>query len=64
MPKNTHNKTIRYFGEIVMRPNGRYQVKSMQRLIGVNQHRRKWVTVNGSEFARELNKANVLAPKN
>jgi hypothetical protein len=62
MPKNT-NKTIRYFGEIVMRPNGRYQVKHIQRLIGVNQHRRKWVDVSGSEFAKELNKANVLAPK-
>lgn len=53
--KNNKNKNIRYFGEIIEMPNGRFKVKFMQRLVGINQHRRKWRDVDTLEFAKELN---------
>lgn len=53
--KNSKNKSIRYFGEIRRLPNGKYKVAFMQKLIGVNQHRRKWVDINKTQFTKELN---------
>ena len=58
--KNTKNKPIRYFGEITKLSNGKYKVKFMQRLIGVNQHRRKWVSIDKTQFTKELNSHLVI----
>jgi hypothetical protein len=54
MKNNNKNKPIRYFGEIQYR-NGRYKVKFVQRLIGINQHKRKWTDIDPLSFAKELN---------
>lgn len=45
---------IRYFGEIEL-VKGRYRVKFMQRLVGVNQFKRKWRDEDTLAFAKELN---------
>ncbi len=60
MPRNIKNKTIRYFGEIKKLPNGKYKVAFMQRLIGVNQHRRRWIDIDKTQFTKELNSHLVI----
>ncbi len=57
--RNT-NKPIRYFGEIQLLPNGTFKVAHMQRLVGVNQHKRRWATIPSREFARELNRSKLV----
>lgn len=52
MTKN--KKNLRFFGEIQRLQNGKFKVKFMQRLVGVNQHRRKWVDVDCKEFSNML----------
>jgi hypothetical protein len=57
--RNT-NKPVRYFGEIQLLPSGEYKVAFMQRLVAVNQHKRKWATVSSREFARALNRGQLI----
>jgi hypothetical protein len=55
MKNNTKSKPIRYFGEIQQLSNGQYRIKFMKRLVGVNQHRRKWREIDTLDFAKKLN---------
>jgi hypothetical protein len=55
MKNNKRNKNIRYFGELVKLPNGKYKVKFMQRLVGINQYKRKWADIDVLQFTKELN---------
>lgn len=54
------NKPIRFFGEIQLLPNGTFKVASVQRLTGINQHKRKWMQVPSREFARALNRGKLV----
>lgn len=56
-----NKKNTRFFGEIVQLKSGQYKVKFMQKLIGVNQYRRKWQTVDSKEFAKQLNKSTIVS---
>ncbi len=60
MPRSKRNKTIRYFGEIKKLPSGKYKVSFMQRLIGINQHRNKWVNIDKKEFTKEINNNHLI----
>jgi len=52
--RNNQSK-VRFFGEIQKLKNGRYKIAKMQKLVGVNQHRRKWRDIDTTQFAKELN---------
>lgn len=55
-----NNKTQRFFGEIQYLPNGKFKVAFMDRLVKVNQYKNKWEPVNGREFARALNRGQLV----
>ena len=55
-----NNKTKRFFGELKQLPDGSFKVAFMRRLVGVNQHKHRWETVPSREFARELNKSQLV----
>ena len=50
-----NKKIARYFGEITRLQNGRFKIKFVKQLIGVNQYRRKWKEIDTTEFAKQLN---------
>ncbi len=50
----------RYFAEIVRCPDGRLKVKFANKLVGINQHKRAWKHIDARNFARLLNKADLV----
>ena len=50
----------RYFGELVRLDNGKFKVKFVDKLVRINQHKRRWLNINARDFARELNKSELV----
>ncbi len=55
-----NSKPIRFFGEIRLMPDGSFKVASVQKLVSVNQYKRRWEQVPSREFARALNRGNLI----
>lgn len=55
-----NNKPTRFFGELHQLSNGQFKVAFIEKLVGINQHKNKWVGINGRNFARELNRNGLV----
>lgn len=55
-----NNKTTRFFGEIKRLPNGKFKVVWVDQYKKINQFRTKWTPIDARDFARELNKGELI----
>ena len=55
-----NNKTERFFGEIKKLPNGKFKVVWVDQYKKINQFRTKWTPIDARDFARELNKGELV----
>ncbi len=55
-----NSKPIRFFGEIQQLSDGTFKVASVQKLVSVNQYKRRWEQVPSREFARALNRGQLI----
>lgn len=55
-----NSKPVKYFGELIQLPNGKFKATKMKKLVWKNQYKRGWQPVNSRDFARLLNRSQII----
>ena len=50
----------RFFAEIAQLSDGRIKLRKAKKLVGVNQHKKTWKTLDSRDLARKINKSQIV----